>query len=397
MQPLNPSGGAGGFPVAAEIQRILALSDLTLRNLFITQGYHELSGALSRMLGSSANWCTFATWASKQAGQTIRREDLERFLEHEIRTVPGLPGLDEVAAAAARFGSRLDPAGIRRIVEDLLLKSSPLTRASAAISRGNRKLFEEIAGEFSRFLATFAGDAAFDPEKIARFVESLRPGDPPGGQEFLRRAFTHFYQARFDPDPKVRAERILLANLEVGFHEQMRLQPDIEEALEAALPDPEELRRKLLPALFPNAGPMLRMRLRLPRFLRRMSPLDRALDRLLEELRRVVRRALTEVLMRLELPGEEALRLRRDLRRSFPDSLRTINDPDLTALLKRVDPTADSLSLSGAEDWADFAERMHFIADLFRCFQEHAPLFGAPFSPAQLADLKTGRMPSGRL
>src|SRR5688572_18232435 len=89
MQPLNPSGGAGGFPVAAESQRILALSDLTLRNLFITQGYHELSGALSRMLGSSANWCTFATWASKQAGQTIRREDLERFLEHEIRTVPG--------------------------------------------------------------------------------------------------------------------------------------------------------------------------------------------------------------------------------------------------------------------------------------------------------------------
>jgi hypothetical protein len=37
MQPWSSSGGAGGFPVAAEIQRILALSDLTLRNLFITQ------------------------------------------------------------------------------------------------------------------------------------------------------------------------------------------------------------------------------------------------------------------------------------------------------------------------------------------------------------------------
>ena len=92
MQPLNLPGGAGVFPAIAEIERILAVSDLALRNLFITQGYHELSGALSRMLGSSANWCTFATWASKQAGQTIRREDLERFLENELRAAPGLSG-----------------------------------------------------------------------------------------------------------------------------------------------------------------------------------------------------------------------------------------------------------------------------------------------------------------
>jgi len=39
-----------------------------VRNLRITQCYSALAGA--------ANWCSFATWVSKQAGQTIRGEDL---------------------------------------------------------------------------------------------------------------------------------------------------------------------------------------------------------------------------------------------------------------------------------------------------------------------------------
>src|SRR5687768_12943886 len=65
-----------GFPSVAEIDRITAMSDLVLRNLLITQSYHLLSTALARRLGTCANWCTYATWASKQAGQTIRREDL---------------------------------------------------------------------------------------------------------------------------------------------------------------------------------------------------------------------------------------------------------------------------------------------------------------------------------
>jgi hypothetical protein len=91
------------------------------------------------------------------------------------------------------------------------------------------------------------------------------------------------------------------------------------------------------------------------------------------------------------------LRLGRDLRRGFPESLRKIADSDLLALLKQVDPTPDSVDGSGAVDWADFEERIHFIADLFRCFQEYAPLSEPPFSPEQVADLKAGRRPSGRL
>lgn len=65
-------------PRVEDVERICAVADPMVRNLRITQCYHELSAALADRLGAGANWCTFATWASKQAGQTIRRQDFLR-------------------------------------------------------------------------------------------------------------------------------------------------------------------------------------------------------------------------------------------------------------------------------------------------------------------------------
>jgi hypothetical protein len=68
-------------PTVADVERIAALTDPVGRNLQITQCYCELSRAFAARTGAGpANWCTFATWASKQAGQTIREEDLARRL-----------------------------------------------------------------------------------------------------------------------------------------------------------------------------------------------------------------------------------------------------------------------------------------------------------------------------
>ncbi len=64
-----------------EIKRVSAQPEPVLGNLQITQCYHELSVAFASRMGHVANWCTFATWASKQAGQTIRRQDMKRTLE----------------------------------------------------------------------------------------------------------------------------------------------------------------------------------------------------------------------------------------------------------------------------------------------------------------------------
>jgi hypothetical protein len=71
-------------PTIDEIDRIARLGDPILRNLQITQCYYEISQSVAGLTGFSANWCTFATWASKQAGQTIRLEDLLRAFEERF-------------------------------------------------------------------------------------------------------------------------------------------------------------------------------------------------------------------------------------------------------------------------------------------------------------------------
>jgi hypothetical protein len=69
----------------------------------------------------------------------------------------------------------------------------------------------------------------------------------------------------------------------------------------------------------------------------------------------------------------------------------------LREMLARTDLTPDSLKESGAEDWADFKDRMHFITDFFRSYQERQLLFQAPFTTERVAALKLGRRPSGQL
>jgi hypothetical protein len=66
-------------------------------------------------------------------------------------------------------------------------------------------------------------------------------------------------------------------------------------------------------------------------------------------------------------------------------------------MLAQTDSTPDSLVGSGATDWANFKERMQFITDFFRAYQERSQLFDAPFTPEQVISLKSGRKPSGRL
>ena len=62
------------------------------------------------------------------------------------------------------------------------------------------------------------------------------------GQRSLRQAFTHYLQARSVADPVSRAQLVLLANLEIGLHQQVRLQPEIVAALDAAVVDPRDIR-----------------------------------------------------------------------------------------------------------------------------------------------------------
>jgi len=132
-------------------------------------------------------------------------------------------------------------------------------------------------------------------------------------------------------------------------------------------------------------------------YLRATTPLEDVWAAVADRVRVRAREAITEILMNLEVPGE-VLCLGDDLRRDFPLPLRSLDLPEFAPLLSRFDPTADSVAGSGARDWADLPDRMHFIADFFRCYHDEEKLLSSPFTAAQEAEIRAGRMPTeGRL
>jgi hypothetical protein len=227
--------------------------------------------------------------------------------------------------------------------------------------------------------------------------DGLRPGEPPEGQRYLRQAFTRYHRAMTTSDLEQRAELLLLANIEVGLHEQTRLQPEIAAALEAPVVDPRELERRLFEVLLPGNRVVRWFRVALLTVLGRRTAVRIAGEQLAGQVRALVRRAVTEHLMTLALPGGDLLDLSRDLPATFPPELAELSDPDLLALLKIVDPTSDSTRGTAARDWADLPDRMHYIADMFRCHALRGDLLGPPFTAEQVEALTGGRRPGGAL
>ena len=379
-------------PTVAEVDRIAGHPEPVVRNLQITHCYHRLSRVLAARTGGGANWCTFAVWASKQIGQTIRQEDLARTVERLLKSSP--EAVDLVVRRLRRSVPQEDVDRVRRTVRQAVVTTARLDDVSAASARGNLKVFEEIAREFARFLAEFADH---DDGRIREFCDALRPGEPPDGQRYLRQAFTRYHRAMTIHDPKRRAELLLLANIEIGLHEQTRLQPEIAAALQAPVIDPRELERRLFDLLLPGNRVVRWLRLALLTVLGRRAAVRSAGEQLADQARVLVRRAVTEHLMTLALPGGELLDLSHDLPATFPPLLVELSEPELLALLEIVDPTADSLLDTAARDWADLPDRMHYIVDMFRCHALRGDLLDPPFTAEQVEALAAGRRPVGAL
>jgi hypothetical protein len=291
--------------------------------------------------------------------------------------------------------TRRGPDRIWDALRRALNPGAPFEAAADAVARGNLKVFAEIGLEFARFLALAGPDGQIAQASYDGFRAALRPGDPPDGQGYLARAFDAYYRLLTETDPRARAQLMLLANLSIGWHEQVRLQPEIAEALDAPFAEPVKLKRDLIRELVRNRRLGLLLRL-LPELLpgRRVRE---ELERLDARVREVAREAATEMLMTLTLPGPVVLDLGRDVPGTFPADLRTVSDPELVKLLDRVDPTPDTTRGSGARDWSDLTQRIHYIADLFRVFQENAAMMSDPFSADQVAIIRAGGRPPGHL
>ncbi len=378
-------------PSVAEVQRIAAISNPVIRNLEITHCYSRLAAAFAEGNGDGANWCTYATWASRQAGRTIRGEDLLQHLGGKL--VLGRWLLHPFATLWRRLlrkGLFQRETRLGRLTAALHTPFDAFERASDAVARGNLKVFEEIGLEFARYLRE-CPPGADDPAALQRFLDRLDPGEPPDGQRYLRQAFARYERRRHESDPHVRAQLAVLANLEVGFHEQTRLQPEIREALDAPHATKEDLGRRALEAVFPSA--------------RRWWPVVRrpaaavvgmvaaAVQRASSNLAREV---ITDSFMVMSLPGR-VLALGSHLDDAYPDELREPWDSELAELVARFEPAPPDPDDCGARDWSVLDQRMHYIVHLFCSFHLRQDLAGPPFTPEQVERFGRGVVPDGDL
>ena len=369
-------------PTVEDVETIAAGTQPILRNLQITLSYSDLSAAVAAFMPVNASWCTFATWASKQAGVTIRNEDMTQIARHRLEESTGL--LEPIERLIELVGG--SATDHRRAIADHLAAVEPFRRAADAVSRGNKKVYEEIAREFARFLPVIASGRRADPSVLDAFCAGLRPGPPPDGQQLLADAFRAYYGARFTTDYVRAAQLVLLANLKVGFHEQTRLQPEIKAAIDAGVDSLDDLQRLVKSSLIDELPFLSRVLRFLPWIRRRYDALVGAIA---VEAARVSEEVVTEHLMSITLPPARVLPLGRDLELPIPAALEHLDNADLLALLTPLESASD-----GVPDWADMQYRMRYIAALFRCEQQDPALLGPPFTDEQIESIRAGTIPA---
>ena len=376
----------------ADVSRIAAIGNRVIRNLEITKCYADLSSAFRARTGAGADWCTFATWASRQAGSTIRGEDLlERFERRLGRRAWMLAPLQSLSRWLLRKGLFENNTTLGRVIAEIHTPFDALERTSTAVAEGNLKVFEEIGREFARFLATVPADARPDSAECLAFAAGLRPGPPPDGQDYLREAFAHYQEQRFDEDASLCAGWILLANLKIGLHEQIRLQPQIAAAVDSPVTTAEDLGARVLHILLPGSR----------RWTRAIhDPAATIVGWVAGRIRRdavaITREVVTECMMVLTLPNH-VLSLGQNLDAAVPDVFTGATPRALAEFVKDHDPCTPGTSNCAADDWCDLRQRMHYIVHLFRAYAIEPSLFSQPFTADQVARFRAGVVPEGDL
>ena len=147
---------------------------------------------------------------------------------------------------------------------------------------------------------------------------------------------------------------MLVANLEIGFHEQTRLQPEIQRAMEAGADTADDLKARL---------PGVRLLLIV------FAPFVRGYRRFARDL---TRRAISETLMVLRMP-DATLQLGNNLTAIIPSVFSRSDEPALSELLTAIEPV--DCATCGANDWANLRERMHYIFHLFRAYHGESTRF----------------------
>jgi hypothetical protein len=375
----GPSGDTTyDAPVPPSVEEIAGMTDPVLRNLHITQRYHELAiGLRDAGAGEDATWCAFAVWASKTAGATIRGE----VLPARVRQL--LVDNEATQDLMHRFNHGVGAWAAEHLAHEHLVRAVDVVTADVAksIADGNVLVFAELAPLFAELLEAKRQSPAATSEALSAAL--ARVGTDVDGTVVVR-AFSAYGQALGQPDE--RAALVLQANTLAVSHEQARLQPAISSALDAAISD---TLKRIIDNDVVGHVPTPEAR----------RAVDELTDQVCQMLDVVWDTALTESIMQL-VTASETLDLRRDVpplpEGMFPPALRDLSGA-AAAIVAEWDRTSGTGAPSGARDWARLEERMNYIVNLFRSRQRDPSLFNPPFSVAQLAVLATGSLPPGPL
>jgi hypothetical protein len=363
---------------AEYIQSVVESDNLVVRNLQVTQGYYRLSQGMKRYMSDiNVNWCAFATHASKTAGQALRHELMPGFLRSVMIRRAGFD--NTFVFFSEGLGDQKDPAMEEHDsrVGEALLKMSEL------VSDGNITVFEELAWPFAGYIESFRKDWVRDEGKLQAFLdEYLQPGPlSEGGQDYLREAFTAYYDARFETNAKKKAELVLIGNLLVGLHEQTRLQPQIEQSMAVPID------------MFSNSS---------KGSAEKNSGTGGAISgRQAAATRKIIAKAITQMMMLITLPSRQ-LKLSQNVIAptgviNYPQDLIKIENPRCLELVRMFEMGNDTLTGSAADDWSSLDERMSFVVDFFRSHQQYERMWESPFREEQAQVIESGHFPAGPL
>ena len=294
------------------IDAATSIADRSAANQEITRAHHELSLGLRAVVGAEAgaNFHTWAVWGSFKAGESIRGEDVP-YVQQAARNIR-----DGYPCGLGGWSLLVPSCALSRVAQ------AELDGVSVEISRGNRLVLDDIGKVSGRFIRAFGASDARDPAAFQRFIDGVP-------DELLKKAFTQYWRAKYEPVLKSKQELMLLGNLYAILHEHTLLQPIIARAIPALL------------GIF-----------------------------------------TTEFLLKFRI-GDETLDVSRDVPlyapngSVYPPSLRQLDNPELVAFYDQWNHSIETFG-SGAADWSILSERMNFICSLFRTRHLKPELFEMP-------------------
>ncbi|HEY1762753.1 MAG TPA: hypothetical protein VGG17_09190 [Acidimicrobiales bacterium] len=367
------------------VESVVAIPDRVLRNYWVTQTYADLSKGLQTLLApNTANWCTFATWASCSVGASMRGEALPQWLYERVLLPDGLMGA--VAQTKQHHGWSVVAQHVHDLTPEHLLDviRELFGEMSINLSDGNTEVFAEIAPPAAQMLAAYDRGEPETDSLRASVLAACDGATEFGGINHLRAGYALWCDALATSDPTRRSQLILAGSLHLGVHEQNHLQAVILASMDMGVNQAAtRLKQKLATNIdLANALDVLDDALR---------PAVRGIGDLWDDI-------MTATLGTLTSP-EGTMRLDHDVPARpnvafVPPDVAPVIVAELALLREQFDRAHEAGKGSYALDWANFGDRMNFIANLF-ISRHHEPLiFEAPISEAELVELCADRVPA---